>query len=86
MTFTKSETCRQPESAHVGEGGDDNDGDASTTFMAELEGPTLTAAAKREIPAAAADKRRTNEEMMGEREQFAPIGEEEGGPRGVLGE
>ena len=56
--------------------------------MAELEGPTLTAAAKREIPAAAAeaDKRRTNEEMMGEREQFAPIGEEEGGPRGVQGE
>ena len=62
--------CRHPASVPVGEG-DDDDGDVST-FMSELEEPTLTAAVKREIPAVeSADKRRSNEG------QFAPIEEEE---------
>ena len=62
--------CRHSASVPVGEG-DDDDGDVST-FMSELEEPTLTAAVKREIPAVeSADKRRSNEG------QFAPIEEEE---------
>ena len=65
----------------VGERDDESD---VSTFMSELEEPTLTAAVKREIPSAetAADKRRSNEG------QFAPIEEEEEeeGMRRVQGE
>lgn len=75
FSHNPSALCRQPEGVPVGEG--DDDGDVST-FMAELdlEGQSLTAV-KREIPAAAADKRRSSEGIMGERGQFAPIEEEQ---------
>ena len=63
----------------VGERDDESD---VSTFMSELEEPTLTAAVKREIPSAetAADKRRSNEG------QFAPIEEEKEGEQPLQGE
>ena len=71
--FYRDTLRHQDESVSARGEGDDNDGDVSSTFMAELEEPV----AKREAPfaeAEAADKRRSNEEMMGKRRgQFAPI-------------
>ena len=71
--FYRNTLRHQDESVSARGEGDDNDGDVSSTFMAELEEPV----AKREVPfaeAEAADKRRSNEEMMGKRRgQFAPI-------------
>ena len=71
--FYRDTSRQQDESVSARGEGDDNDGDVSSTFMAELEEPV----AKREVPfaeAEAADKRRSNEEMMGKRRgQFAPI-------------
>ena len=66
--FYRNTLRHQDESVSARGEGDDNEGDVSSTFMAELEEPV----AKREV--SLADKRRSNEEMMGKRRgQFAPI-------------